>query len=95
MYYISIYLFIYLTACELSCSSGYVLDSTKCMCNLCESQSSCDNGICTLLSQPDEYFCNCTGTGLMDQTVLPVVSLGTIHVYKQLTFTRINKCTLL
>ena len=36
------------------------------MCNLtdiCEAQSPCDNGICILLSQPDEYFCNCTGTG--------------------------------
>ena len=36
------------------------------MCNLtdiCEAQSPCDNGICILLSQPDEYYCNCTGTG--------------------------------
>ena len=50
----------------MSCGSGYVLDSIQCMCilaDICEAQSPCVNGICILLSQPDEYFCNCTGTG--------------------------------
>ena len=62
--YLSI-IFFYFTAC-ISCGSGYVLDSTQCICNLtdiCEAQSPCVNGICILLSQPDEYSCNCTGTG--------------------------------
>ena len=60
------HLIIYFTACNISCGSGYILDSIQCMCilaDICEAQSPCDNGICILLSQPDEYFCNCTGTG--------------------------------
>ena len=63
----------------------YVLDSTKCMCNLtdiCEAQSPCVNGICILLSQPDDYFCNCTGTSFIGQNCGKLKNVCVLNDYK-------------
>ena len=70
--YLSIYLFIYIsisnyTGCELTCDEGFVLDFDNCMCNLtdsCLAFTPCENGNC-ILNSPDNYTCNCTGTGFM------------------------------
>ena len=65
--FICLYLSLYDAACGLTCGSGYMLNSTECICNLvdiCLAETPCDNnGICILGSLPDEYTCNCINTG--------------------------------
>ena len=91
--YLSIYLCIYLyipnhTGCELSCGVGFVSDFDNCMCNLtdiCLAIMPCDNGNCILNSPPDNYTCNCTGTGFMGTNCsgkyMCVLYISTIHVH--------------
>ena len=57
-------------ACGLSsCGDGYFFNSTFCNCDLtdiCLADNPCGNGgVCTLVSSPDQYTCNCTATYYM------------------------------
>ena len=54
--------------CSISCLDGYTLNSTLCSCTLtdiCVADNPCTNGVCELVSSPDQYTCNCTGTNYM------------------------------
>ena len=59
------------------------------MCNLndiCLAIMPCDNGgICILNSPPDNYTCNCTGTGFMGTNCsgkyMCVLYISTVHVH--------------
>ena len=62
-----------LAVCGLTCSSGYTLDSISCTCDLsdiCLADNPCANGVCTLVSAPDQYTCDCTGTNYMGTNCL-------------------------
>ena len=55
-------------ACGLTCDPGFTLNSDTCSCvltDVCMTQPSpCNNGgNCTLNSAPDNFTCDCTGTG--------------------------------
>ena len=57
-----------LLACGLNCADGYTLNSTLCSCvltDICVADNPCTNGACELISSPDRYTCNCTGTNYM------------------------------
>ena len=59
--------FCFILVCNLTCDPGYIADDncTQCILNdTCTAGNPCQNGgTCTLLSSPDSYTCNCTGTG--------------------------------
>ena len=61
--------YIFLIACGLSsCGDGYFFNSTFCNCDLtdiCQADNPCANEVCMLVSSPDQYTCNCTGTDYM------------------------------
>ncbi len=54
---------------DLDCADGYTLNSTLCSCklsNICVADNPCtNNGACELVSSPDQYTCDCTGTNYM------------------------------
>ena len=56
-------------ACGLSsCGDGYFFNSTFCICDLtdiCLADNPCVNGVCMLVSPPNQYTCDCTGTDYM------------------------------
>ena len=57
---------LYTIACNLTCPAGYIPNSNCSQCvfsDICERDMPCQNGgICMLVSAPDNYTCNCTGT---------------------------------
>ena len=61
-------------ACGLSCGDGYNFNSISCTCDLtdiCQADNPCANhAICTLVSSPDQYTCDCTGTNFMGTNCL-------------------------
>ena len=60
---------LYYTVCNYTCGPGEVVNATCNGCNLtdiCLRDMPCQNGgSCILLSVPDNYTCNCSGTGYM------------------------------
>ena len=53
---------------DSSCSDGHSLNSNLCSCvltDICVADNPCTNGVCELISSPDHYICNCTGTNYM------------------------------
>ena len=54
--------------CSISCLDGHTVNSTVCSCvltDICVADNPCINGVCELVSSPDQYTCNCTGTNYM------------------------------
>ena len=82
--------FCFILVCNLTCDPGYIADDncTQCILNdTCTAGNPCQNGgTCTLLSSPDSYTCNCTGTGY---TGVNCNSTFNIIVYK-LEFSKIT-----
>ena len=66
-YYYYYYYYILLLACNLTCPAGYTVNSNCIDCDftsICDRDSPCMNGgQCIQYSPPDNYTCNCTGTG--------------------------------
>ena len=62
-------LILYYIQCDYTCGTGEVANATCNGCNLidiCLRDKPCQNGeLCILLSYPDNYSCNCSGTGYM------------------------------
>ena len=54
--------------CSISCLDGHTLNPTVCSCvltDICVADNPCTNGVCELVSSPDQYTCDCTGTNYM------------------------------
>ena len=50
------------------CENGYTYnkDCSSCVVSdICVADNPCINGVCELISSPDQYTCNCTGTNYM------------------------------
>ena len=62
-------LILYYIECDYTCGPGEVANPACNGCNLidiCLRDKPCQNGgSCILLSSPDNYICNCSGTGYM------------------------------
>ena len=60
-------LILYYTVCNYTCGPGEAANATCNGCNLidiCQRDIPCQNGgSCILLSAPNNYTCNCSGTG--------------------------------
>ena len=58
---------IHLIDCSLTCSAGYTVNSNCTDCDftsICDRDTPCMNGgQCIQYSPPNNYTCNCTGTG--------------------------------
>ncbi len=53
---------------DLDCADEQTLNFTMCSCvltDICVADNPCTNGVCELVSSPDQYTCNCTGTNYM------------------------------
>ncbi len=81
-------------ACGLTdCADGYTLNSAMCSCELtdiCVADNPCtNNGVCELVSSPDNYTCNCTGTNYMGTNCTGVYYTALNYLRALLFFIRV------